>query len=162
MLLPWQSAKSAVKAGINAGCLHAGSLFTLDIFLLFHTGFIITCNLRKRLIMDGYFVARYYAKHASLLVDVLATVPSWIEVSLSACAMPNAFHCMFSAVMFRDKLHDGAIHAQQHDHECSCIARECLHGHTLSQASMLLSICKSSGVQSQSQAMQGWWLLCSL
>ncbi len=58
----------------------AGFLFTLDIVLLFHTGFIITCNLRKRLIMDGYFVARYYAKHASLLVDVLATVPAWIEV----------------------------------------------------------------------------------
>ena len=34
--------------------------------------------------MDGYFVARYYAKHASLLVDVLATIPSWIEVSLAA------------------------------------------------------------------------------
>lgn len=58
----------------------AGFLFTLDIVLLFHTGFIITCNFRKRLIMDGYFVARYYAKHASLLVDVLATVPAWIEV----------------------------------------------------------------------------------
>ncbi|DBA70723.1 TPA: hypothetical protein ACH3X2_012094 [Trebouxia sp. C0005] len=57
----------------------AGFLFTLDIVLLFHTGFIITCNFRKRLIMDGYFVARYYAKHASLLVDVLATVPAWIE-----------------------------------------------------------------------------------
>ena len=59
----------------------AGFLFTLDIFLLFHTGFIITCNLRKRLIMDGYFVACYYAKHANLVMDVLATIPSWIEVS---------------------------------------------------------------------------------
>ena len=63
----------------------AGFLFTLDILLLFHTGFIITCNLRKRLIMDGYFVARYYAKHASLLADILATVPAWIEVRLLSC-----------------------------------------------------------------------------
>lgn len=58
----------------------AGFLFTSDIVLLFHTGFVITCNLRKRLVMDGYFVACYYAKHASLVIDVLATVPAWIEV----------------------------------------------------------------------------------
>ena len=56
----------------------------MDILLLFHTGFIITCNLRKRLVMDGYFVARYYAKHASLIIDVLATVPAWIEVCLTS------------------------------------------------------------------------------
>ena len=60
----------------------AGFLFTLDILLLFHTGFIITCNLRKRLVMDGYFVARYYAKHASLVNDLLATVPAWVQVNL--------------------------------------------------------------------------------
>lgn len=58
----------------------AGFLFTLDIVLLFHTGFLITCNLRKRLVMDGYFVACYYVRHASLVIDVLATVPAWIEV----------------------------------------------------------------------------------
>ena len=60
----------------------AGFLFTLDIVLLFHTGFIITCNLRKRLVMDGFFVARYYAKHASLVIDLLATVPAWVQVNL--------------------------------------------------------------------------------
>lgn len=60
----------------------AGFLFTLDIVLLFHTGFIITCNLRKRLVMDGFFVARYYAKHASLVIDLLATVPAWVQVIL--------------------------------------------------------------------------------
>ncbi|KAL3152951.1 hypothetical protein ABBQ38_011980 [Trebouxia sp. C0009 RCD-2024] len=29
--------------------------------------------------MDGYFVACYYVRHASLVIDVLATVPAWIE-----------------------------------------------------------------------------------
>lgn len=33
--------------------------------------------------MDGYFVARYYAKHASLFIDLLATVPAWVQVRLS-------------------------------------------------------------------------------
>lgn len=65
----------------------AGFLFTLDIVLLFHTGFLITCNLRKRLVMDGYFVACYYVKHASLVIDVLATVPAWIEVRLPPQAL---------------------------------------------------------------------------
>ena len=89
----------------------AGFLFTLDIVLLFHTGFIITCNLRKRLIMDGYFVARYYAKHASLLVDVLATVPAWIEVNIPDC------QCM---VICYARLHAQAafisLHVGYHQH----------------------------------------------
>ena len=75
----------------------AGFLFTLDIVLLFHTGFLITCNLRKRLVMDGYFVACYYVKHASLVIDVLATVPSWIEVTTSSlphsCSIDRSFAC---------------------------------------------------------------------
>ena len=106
---------SVLKAGVHIVCLHAGLLFTLDIFLLFHTGFIITCNLRKRLIMDGYFVARYYAKHASLLVDVLATVPSWIEVSLSArlqaawfsipAVIPCSFPCVLTRCMVEEYMH---------------------------------------------------------
>ena len=93
----------------------AGFLFTLDIVLLFHTGFIITCNLRKRLIMDGYFVARYYAKHASLLVDVLATVPAWIEVRplgmlcndpALCCIQGHACSIVYSCVM---RTHDSCL-----------------------------------------------------
>ena len=130
-------ANAALKAEVHVDCLHAGLLFTLDIFLLFHTGFIITCNLRKRLIMDGYFVARYYAKHASLLVDVLATIPSWIEVSELAC-----MHAGFSFSSFLNKMHGSTnppikvnvkLHTRQHCAPISC--------KLVSLARMLMRVC---------------------
>ncbi len=69
-----------------ACCL--GGPFTADILLLLHTGFFITCSLRKRLIMDGRFVARYYVLHATCFTDVLATIPAWIEVRIPADYQP--------------------------------------------------------------------------
>ncbi len=105
----------------------AGFLFTLDIVLLFHTGFIITCNLRKRLIMDGYFVARYYAKHASLLVDVLATVPAWIEVR------PLGMLCNSPAL------------CRNQGHACSIVYRHVLRMHDNCLSSCAIPLAESLG-----------------
>ena len=55
-------------------------LFTADILLLFHTGFVISYNLKKKLILSGPAVARYYIWHGSFIFDAISTVPLWMEV----------------------------------------------------------------------------------
>ena len=55
-------------------------LFTADILLLFHTGFVISYNLKKKLILSGPAVARYYICHGSFIFDAVSTVPLWMEV----------------------------------------------------------------------------------
>ena len=55
-------------------------LFTADILLLFHTGFVISYNLKKKLILSGPAVARYYICHGSFIFDAISTVPLWMEV----------------------------------------------------------------------------------
>ena len=55
-------------------------LFTADILLLFHTGFVISYNLKKKLILSGPAVAIYYICHGSFIFDAISTVPLWMEV----------------------------------------------------------------------------------
>ncbi|KAK9836539.1 hypothetical protein WJX74_002745 [Apatococcus lobatus] len=58
----------------------AGCFFATDLFLGFHIGFIATHNLRKRVVLDGRAVARYYTKHGSFAIDLMSTLVWIIEI----------------------------------------------------------------------------------
>lgn len=58
----------------------AGLLFTLDMFIHFHTGVVTVDNSTASLTMGGREVAQRYIWHGSFIIDFLATVPAWVEV----------------------------------------------------------------------------------
>ncbi|KAK9812616.1 hypothetical protein WJX72_000666 [[Myrmecia] bisecta] len=62
--------------------LVAGALFNLDIFILLHTGFVVTHNLRRKVIMNGPLIAWYYCRRGALITDVLSAIPFWAELGL--------------------------------------------------------------------------------
>ena len=60
----------------------AGAIFTVDMVLRFHVATpAVATNTRKVVTPDGYQVAKSYMLHGSFAIDLLATIPSWIEVS---------------------------------------------------------------------------------
>ena len=55
----------------------AGLFFVVDMFLGFHTGYVITYNMRKRVVMDGKQVAKWYILRGSFFVDLLSSI-AWV------------------------------------------------------------------------------------
>lgn len=55
----------------------------MDLFLLLHTGYTAIYNFKKKFVMDGRLVARYYWRHHSMFTDIIALVPYYIEVILA-------------------------------------------------------------------------------
>ncbi|KAK9809148.1 hypothetical protein WJX72_010205 [[Myrmecia] bisecta] len=55
----------------------AGAVFGVDLFLGFQVGFVVTYNLRKKAIMDGRLIARYYIRKGTFLVDAISTI-AWL------------------------------------------------------------------------------------
>ncbi|KAK9813286.1 hypothetical protein WJX72_011893 [[Myrmecia] bisecta] len=66
--------------------LVAGALFNIDIFILLHTGFIITHNLRRKVVMNGNLIAWFYCRRGALITDVLSAIPFWVELGLVVIA----------------------------------------------------------------------------
>jgi len=68
----------------------AGFLIFVDFGLGFHTGYVITFNLRKRVVMEGKQVAKWYVLRGSCWVDALSTV-AWIsQVGVGGrCVLPG-------------------------------------------------------------------------
>ena len=54
----------------------------VDFILGFHTGYVVSCNFRRRIVMDGRQVAMYYLTRGSCVVDFLSTVAWLTQVSL--------------------------------------------------------------------------------
>ena len=63
---------------------HAGVLFFMDVSLGFHTGYVVTNNFSKRVVMDGKLVARWYVTRGSFIVDFLSSLAWVTQVSLPA------------------------------------------------------------------------------
>ena len=63
----------------------AGLFFMIDMMLGFHTGYVISYNLRKRVVMNGKQVAKWYAVRGSFWVDFLSSV-AWIT-QVSSCLL---------------------------------------------------------------------------
>lgn len=55
----------------------AGLFFMIDLVLGFHTGYVISFNFRKRVVMNGRQVAKWYVFRGSFWVDFLSSV-AWI------------------------------------------------------------------------------------
>ena len=62
----------------------AGLLYSLDFFLSFHVGFIMTHGWRKRIVMHGRSIAKYYFKRGTAVVDMLSVIPFVVQVRLHA------------------------------------------------------------------------------
>eukprot|EP00891_Asterochloris_glomerata_P007207 jgi/Astpho2/7207/Aster-x0763 len=75
-------------------------LFTADILLLFHTGFVISYNLKKKLILSGPAVARYYIWHGSFIFDAISTVPLWMEFIILVAFNNNAPPLLIKILVF--------------------------------------------------------------
>ncbi len=55
-------------------------MFTADIAATFSTGLVVVYNLQQAVVMDRRMVAAYYALRGTLFIDVMATMPLWVEV----------------------------------------------------------------------------------
>ena len=53
----------------------AGLLYMLDVLFNLHIGYVLSKQMRQRLLMDGRQVAHLYLFHGTLIVDVLAIIP---------------------------------------------------------------------------------------
>lgn len=60
--------------------LVAGFIFTADIAFSFARAAVVSHNFRRRLLADGRLVARAYAAHGTLWLDVLTVVPFWAQM----------------------------------------------------------------------------------
>ena len=47
----------------------------MDVVLNLHIGYVLSRQMRQRLLMDGRQVARLYLVHGTLIVDILAIIP---------------------------------------------------------------------------------------
>lgn len=46
-------------------------------------------NLQRKVVMDGWMVARMYLFHGTMIADVASTLPSWLEVRCSREQLAN-------------------------------------------------------------------------
>ena len=70
--------------------LPAGAIYTLDVFLNLHIGYVLSKAMRQRLLMDGRQVAHLYLYHGTLIVDVLAIIPVVPEARRGTLACATA------------------------------------------------------------------------
>lgn len=66
----------------------AGLMYSLDFLLSFHVGFIMTHGWRKRIVMHGRSVAKYYFKRGTAVVDMLSVIPFLVQVGSHAALQP--------------------------------------------------------------------------
>lgn len=66
----------------------AGVIIICDIFFNFHCGFIVVWNYRRKLVMQGDLIARFYIWHGTFLVDVLSIAP-WVAELVDLTALDN-------------------------------------------------------------------------
>ena len=82
---------------IAANRLCAGAIYSMDVFLNLHIGFVLSKSMRQRLLMDGRQVAHLYLFHGTLIVDVLAIVPVIPEARRGALALLSVLFVRASA-----------------------------------------------------------------
>ena len=62
----------------------------VDMLLGFHTGYVISYNFRKRVVMNGRQVAKWYVLRGSFLVDLLSSI-AWVTqvdtMALNICPL---------------------------------------------------------------------------
>lgn len=68
----------------------AGLFFVIDMMLGFHTGYVISYNLRKRVVMDGKQVAKWYTLRGSFFVDLLSSI-AWVT-QVTCCIKEHPLH----------------------------------------------------------------------
>ena len=110
-----------------AECPRAGALYSLDVFLNLHIGFVLSKSMRQRLLMDGRQVAHLYLFHGTLIVDVLAIIPVIPEVRREAlawlCIMPFIMLCCcggpqstaHAGAVLRLRCHESSRHSASSD-----------------------------------------------
>ena len=55
-------------------------LYTTDMLLNLHVGFVVTYNLQKKVVLDGHKILRYYVTSGRALLDVLSVIPWMAQV----------------------------------------------------------------------------------
>ncbi|KAK9797413.1 hypothetical protein WJX73_008201 [Symbiochloris irregularis] len=64
----------------------AGMMYTANMFLNLHVGFVVTYNLQKKVVLDGKKIARVYITSGGLLLDILSVIPWLAQVTLIIAA----------------------------------------------------------------------------
>ncbi|KAK9792471.1 hypothetical protein WJX73_000921 [Symbiochloris irregularis] len=66
----------------------AGAVILLDIFFNFHCGFYVVWNFKRRLILQGDLIGRFYLWHGTFVIDILSIIP-WIAELVDLSALTN-------------------------------------------------------------------------
>ena len=61
-------------------------MYTANMFLNMHVGFVVTYNLQKKVVLDGKKIARVYLTSGGLVLDILSVVPWVAQVPVDASA----------------------------------------------------------------------------
>ena len=65
------------QAALQLVVVNAGMVFFADLVLGFHTGYVVTFNFKRKVVMDGRLVAKFYVLRGTFVVDFLSTC-AWI------------------------------------------------------------------------------------
>lgn len=74
----------------------SGLVFLFDVFIKFHIGFVVQCDYRTKVELDGRHVAWYYLRHGGAWIDFVSVTPSIIGVFVRYLAMCLMFHSALS------------------------------------------------------------------
>ncbi|KAF5841585.1 hypothetical protein DUNSADRAFT_12283 [Dunaliella salina] len=73
-----------LSSNCTAADLAGGIVYALHLFLSFHFGTVMFHGYRKKLIMDGFLVARIYTRHGRFLLDLISVLPFFYLVVIIA------------------------------------------------------------------------------
>ncbi|KAK9816960.1 hypothetical protein WJX72_007507 [[Myrmecia] bisecta] len=79
----------------------AGALFWLDILVQFRTGFVVSYNLKRRLIMAPDLVAEFYLRHGTFWADLISALPVIAQVVVVATPSANRAYVLRVILVLR-------------------------------------------------------------